>query len=190
MSIPALLGSLLFAAFGLLLWTLAVRALRLRAAMRRWPVEKGVVQNHRTRPLARATAVDVLVTFSHRNRDHTVWCRSPTSSAYGRGSEGQGLRQEKARFPVGATLDVYVNPRQPEQAFLEFPETHMVAALLGFGTVLIALSIAVNPAIRSLVTEELATLAFMLLLGAVLSVIAIFMGYALFQTYFPRKRSN
>lgn len=190
MSIPALLGSLLFLGLGLLLWTLAARALRLRVEMRRWPVEKGVVQDHRTRPLVRATAVDILVTFAHRNRDHSVWCRSPTRSAYGRGSEGQGLRQEKARFPLGATVDVYVNPRQPEQAFLEFPEAHMVAALIGFGAVLIALSIAVNPEIRTLVTEELATLAFMLVLGAVLSVIAIFMAYALFRTYFPRKRSN
>ncbi len=190
MSIPALLGSLLFAAFGLLLWTHAARALRLRVEMRRWPVEKGVVQNHRTRPLVRATAVDVLVTFSHRNRDHSVWCRSPTSSAYGRGSEGQGLRQEKARFPLGATVDVYVNPRQPEEAFLEFPEIHMVVALLGFGALLIALSVAVNPAIRSLVTEESATLGFMLVLGAVLSVIAIFMAYALFRTYFPRRRPS
>lgn len=190
MSIALLLGSLLFVGLGVLLWTLAARALRLRIAMRRWPIEKGVVQDHRTRPLVRSTAVDILVIFSHRNRDHIVWCRSPTGSAYGRGSEDQGLRQEKARFPLGATVDVYVNPRQPEQAFLEFPETHMVAALLGFGTVLIALSFAVNPAIRSLVTEELATLAFMLALGAVLSVIAIFMGYALFRTYFPRRRSN
>jgi Protein of unknown function (DUF3592) len=190
MSIPLLLGSLLSVGLGLLLWTLAARALKLRRAMRRWPLEKGIVRNHRTRIQQRSVQVDVLVRFSHKDREHAIWCASPTGSAYGPGSGDQGLRQEKARFPVGATVDVYVNPREPEQAFLELPESHMVVALLCFGALLIGLPVGMYLPAWFEFTEEMADLGFMLLLGAVLSVFAISMGYALFRTYFPQRRPN
>jgi len=190
MSIPLLLGSLLFVGLGVLLWTLAARALRLRMAMRRWPIEKGIVRDHRPRPLQRSVRVDVLVSFAQQGREQAIWCASPTGSAYGPGSGGQGLRQEKSRFPVGATVDVYVNPRQPEQAFLELPESHMVVALLCFGALLIGLPVGMYLAAWYELTEEMVELGFLLLLGAVLTVFAISMGYALFRIYFPRRRSK
>ncbi len=190
MSIPLFLGSLLFVGLGALLWTLAVRSLRLRAAMRSWPVEKGIVQDHRTRPSRSSIPVDVLVRFSHKGREHTVWCVSPTRSGYGRDGGEQGFRQEKARFKVSAEVDVYVNPREPEQAYLELPESHMIMALLCFGALLIALPVGMYLAAWFQLSEEMVTLGFMLLLGGVLTIFAISMGYALFRIYFPRRRPN
>lgn len=190
MSISAHLGSILFAGLGLLLWSFAARALWFRVAMKGWPVEKGVVEDHRSRPSRRSTAVDVQVAFQHSGRALRVWCVSPTRAGFGRGSGEQGLRQKKARFPRGATVDIFVNPSRPEEAYLELPELHIVVALLAFGALLIAMSLAINPWVFGLVTEELAILGFMLVLGAVLTLIALSMGLALFRAYFPGPRKT
>lgn len=185
---PALLGSILLALVGLLLWRNAVAALSLRAAMKRWPVEEGVVLKHRTERAMRAVRVDTLVSFRHAGQDHTVWCGSPTRAAYGPGSGDQGVRFEMKRFPVGATVPVHVNPGRPEEAYLELPEQHMIVPALGFGALALVWSATVGLTASGRLTEEVASLVFFLTLGGVLSVAAISMSVALCRAYFLTRR--
>ena len=155
--------------------------------MKSWPVEEGLVLDHRTRRAIRAVAVDVLVSFRHAGRDFSVWCVSPTHAAYSAGSGDQGFRQERRQFPKGATVPVHVNPVRPDEAYLELPEQHMIVLLLSFGGLFMAGAVVVGLAAAGRLTEEMATIGFFLTLGGVLSALAISMGVALFRAYFPRR---
>jgi hypothetical protein len=158
--------------------------------MKRWPVEEGLVLDHRTRRAIRAVAVDVLVSFRHAGRDFRVWCVSPTRAAYSAGSGDQGFRQEKKQFPKGAAVSVHVNPARPDEAYLELPEQHMIVLLLGFGGLFMVGAVALGLAVAGRLTEEMATIAFFLTLGGVLSAVAISMGLALFRAYFPKRQKG
>jgi hypothetical protein len=111
--------------------------------------------------------IDVEVSYRHQGRDHTVWCRSPTGSGYGRGTV-QAERQVATIFPVGSTHPVYVNPDRDGEAFLVLPELHMLAVLVGFGVILVGLATALILPLATGIDQERATLGFMLLLGVVL----------------------
>jgi Protein of unknown function (DUF3592) len=187
---PALFGSTVIAALGVLLWTKAWRHWCQRAAMRRWSTAPAVIRGYRTRvspSRSRSRAIDVEVSYRHAGRDYTVWCVSPTGSRYGSGS-GQAERQEAAAFPVGSTHPVYVNPAHADEAFLILPEAHMLATLVSAGAILVAVAAAVVLPVTTTLPQETITLAFMALLGVVLSVLVIFLGVALIKTPRPRRR--
>ena len=105
----AILGPTVLAALGVRLWTQAWRHWRQRTAMRRWPTARASIRRYRTRVSRSSRKVDVEVTYRHEDRDHTVWCMSPTRSGYGRGTV-QAERQVATIFPVASTHPVYVNP--------------------------------------------------------------------------------
>jgi hypothetical protein len=182
-----LLGPAVLGAFGPLLWVMAWRGWRKRVAMRRWPTAAALIRGHRTRPSGRSLMIDVEVSYRHQGRDHTVWCRSPTGSGYGRGTV-QAERQVATIFPVGSTHPVYVNPDRDGEAFLVLPELHMLAVLVGFGVILVGLATALILPLATGIDQERATLGFMLLLGVVLTVLVIFLGAALATTPRPRRR--
>jgi hypothetical protein len=182
-----LLGTAVLAAFGLLLWAKAWRVWRMRVAMQRWPTAQASIRDHRTRVSGRSLAVDVEVSYRHEGRDYRVWCRSPTGSGYGRDTV-QAERQVATIFPVGSTHPVFVNPRDAGEAFLVLPEVHMLAMLVGGGTILVGIATALALPLVTAIDQELATLAFMLLLGVVLSVLVIVFGVALARTPRPRRR--
>jgi Protein of unknown function (DUF3592) len=179
------LGSAVLAALGVLLWVMAWRGWRKRGAMRRWPTAPASIRGHRTRRSGRSLMIDVEVSYRHEGRDHTVWCRTPMGTGYGRGTV-QAERQVATIFPVGSTHPVYVNPERADEAFLTLPEPHMLAVLVGFGVILVGLATALIVPVAIGIDQELATLAFMLLLGVVLTVLVIFLGAALAMT--PRLR--
>jgi hypothetical protein len=182
-----LLGPAMLAALGLLLWAKAWRAWRMRVDMRRWPTAPASIRDHRTRVSGRSVAVDVEVSYRHEGRDCTVWCRSPTGSGYGRDTV-QAQRQVATIFPVGSTHPVYVNPWDAGEAFLVLPEFHLLAMLVGGGAILVGMATALVVPLVTAIDQEFATLAFMLLLGVVLSVLVVIFGTALARTPRPRRR--
>ena len=183
----ALLGPIGLAALGILLWVLAWRAWQKRVAMRRWPTAPASIHGHRTRMSGRSRMVDVEVSYRHDGRDYRVWCVSPTGSGYGRGTV-QAERQMAAIFPVRSVHPVYVNPARVGEAFLQLPEIHMLALLVGSGVILMGLAASFALQVTSALDAELVGLLFFALLGVVLSVLVIFLGVALVKTPRPRRR--
>jgi hypothetical protein len=181
-------GSLVFAvgvtAAGLHLWYLAWRYLRLRQAMRRWPRVPGQVRGYRTQMGSSTRRVDVQVRYRYKGRDFEVWCRSPTRSTFGR-ADAQAERQVAARFPRHSSPQVFVNPATPGEAFLVLPEPHILAMLACGGVLLVALAVAVVSPPLFGVDQEVVTLSFMLVLGLVLSVMAVFTAIALWRSPRP-----
>jgi Protein of unknown function (DUF3592) len=184
---PALFGSTVIAALGVLLWTQAWRHWRQRAAMRGWPTAAALIRGYRTRLSRSSRMVDVEVSYRHDGRDYVTWCASPTRSGFGRG-DVQAETQVQARFPRGSSHPVYVNPMRADEAFLELPEPHMLAILVGAGVILTAVAAAVVLPVTTTLPQETITLGFMALLGAVLSVLVIFLGVALARSPRPRRR--
>jgi hypothetical protein len=178
-------GVLLFAAgvtaAGLYLWRLAWRYVQLRQAMRSWPRVPGQVLGYRTQVSSSSRRIDVQVRYRYEGRDFEVWCRSPTRSAFGR-ADVQAGKQVAARFPRQATQQVFVNPATPGEAFLVLPEPHILAMLAGGGVLLVALAVAVVSPQLFGVDQEVVTLSFMLVLGLVLAVMAVFAAIALWRS--------
>jgi hypothetical protein len=185
--LPGLVGLLLCAALGVLLWVKAWRGWRLRGDMQRWPTASAEIRGYRTRPSVKSTHVDVEVSYRHEGRDYTVWCRTPMGTGYGRGY-AQPERQVAASFQVGSTHPVYVNPTNPAQAFIVLPEPHMLAILVGCGIILVGLGMALGLPLMCTMNQEQATLWFFLLVGAVLSLLVVFFGVALYRLPRPRRR--
>jgi len=175
------------AALGVYLWTLAWRYFRQRAAMRRWPTAPATVHGHRTRMSGRSPMIDAEVSYRHDGRDYRVWCVSPTGSGYGCGTV-QAERQMAAIFPVRSVHPVYLNPARVGEAFLQLPEIHLLALLVGSGVILTGLAAGLALQVTSALEAELANLLFFALLGVVLSVLVIFLGVALIKTPRPRRR--
>jgi hypothetical protein len=173
-------------AMGLLLWRLAWRYIRLRRAMRGWPRASAQVLDYRSEFSRSRHSIDVKVRYQYNGRLIETWCRSPTRSGYGRG-DVQASRQVAAMFPRHSSQQVYVNPATPEEAFLELPELHMLAMLIGVGTILVGLVFTTVAPVIFGVGEEIAKLAFMIVLGLALSVIAVFAAIALWRTPRPRR---
>jgi hypothetical protein len=181
-------GWLLFAvgvtAAGLHLWQLAWRYVRLRQAMRSWPRVPGQVLGYRTSMGSSSRRIDVQVRYRYEGQDFEVWCRSPTRSSFSRG-DAQAGKQVAARFPRHSSQQVFVNPATPGEAFLVLPEPHILAMLAGGGVLLVALAFAVVSPQLFGVDQEVVTLSFMLTLGLVLSVIAVFAAIALWRSPRP-----
>jgi|EndMetStandDraft_5_1072996.scaffolds.fasta_scaffold20109_2 uncharacterized protein DUF3592 len=173
-------------ALGLLLWRLAWRYIRLRAAMRGWPRASAQVLDYRSELSRSSRSIDVKVRYQYNGRQIETWCRSPTGSGYGRG-DVQASRQVAAKFPRHSSQQVYVNPATPEEAFLELPEPHMLAMLIGGGAILVGMVFAPVAAVVFGGGEEMARLAFMIVLGLALSGIAVFAAIALWRTPRPRR---
>jgi hypothetical protein len=181
-------GSLLFAvgvtAAGLYLWRLAWRYVQLRHAMRSWPRVPGQVLGYRTHMGSSTRRIDVQVRYRYEGQDFDVWCRSPTRSSFSR-ADSQAERQVAARFPRHSSQQVFVNPATPGEAFLVLPEPHILAMLAGGGVLLVALAFAVVTPPLFGIDQEIVTLSFMLILGLVLSVIAVFAAIALWRSPRP-----
>ena len=175
------------AGLGVLLWVLAWQAWQKRVAMRRWPTAPATVHGHRTRMSGRSPMIDVEVSYRHDGRDYRVWCVSPTGSGYGRGTV-QAERQMAAIFPVRSVHPAYLNPARAGEAFLQLPEVHLLAILVGSGVILMGLVASFALQVTSGLDAELANLLFFALLGMVLSVLVIFLGVALIKTPLPRPR--
>lgn len=177
-------GPLLFAigsaALGLYLWYLTWRYLQLRRAMRSWPQVPALVLGYRTTLSRSSRRIDVKLRYQYDGRVITMWSRSPTRSAFGRG-DLQAEKQVAARYPRGRSRQVFVNPATPEEAFLELPEAHMLAMLVGGGMILVALAFAVALPNVYDVDQELVVLGFMLVLAAALTVVAGFAAFALWR---------
>jgi hypothetical protein len=175
------------AALGLFLWRLALRYLRLRRAMRHWPRVPAQVLGYRSERSGRSIRVDVQVRYQYHGRTFDVWCSSPTGGAYGRG-DVQASRQVAAKFPRGASREVFVNPATPEEAFLELPEPHMLALLLGGGAILIALALTPVSIDVFGMSQEIVIMIFMLVVAAALAIYAVFAAIALWRTPRPVRR--
>jgi hypothetical protein len=148
--------------------------------MRSWPRATAQVLGYRTALSRSSRRIDVQVRYQYNDAERVVWCRSPTRSGYGRG-DVQAMKQVAARFPRNTSQQVFVNPATPEEAFLERPEPHMLAMLVGGGMLLVALASAVlSPQVFG-VEQEVATLGFMLVVGIVLAVVAVFAAVALWR---------
>lgn len=181
-------GPLLFAAgvtaAGLYLWRLVWRYIKLRQAMRNWPRVPGQVLGYRTQASSSSRRIDVQVSYQYQGQDFKVWCRSPTRSSFGR-ADSQAERQVAARFPRHSSQQVFVNPAMPGEAFLVLPEPHILAMLAGGGVILVSLAFAIVSPQFFGVDQEVVTLSFMLMLGVVLSVIAVFAAIALWRSPRP-----
>lgn len=126
-----LVAFLIWAGSALLFW-LFVRGFQLRISMTRWPRIRGVVREHNVhshRDLHgpghhRPT---VTVEYSSAGLNHLVQCGSPTRMGF---AHKEGARSTMAQFAIGETVEVYVDPKDPQRAFLYPPETPALLMLL------------------------------------------------------------
>lgn len=180
--LPSVLGAVFLASLAGLLCALGLRSLRKRWRMKRWGRVPGVVRDHRTRSFSSSsgTHVDFQVAFQQGGREHIVWCISPTRAGYGRGA-GQGVENEIANRPPGSAVQVYLNPENPQEAYLELPEQHVIVFLFGGSLILAAFAVTVVLQAFNLLPPELVELGFFALMGMVLFGIIISTSIGLFN---------
>lgn len=124
-----LLVALVLCIGGLYLLALFARHLKLRLAMSRWPRTPGIVRGHRihshpNRHGAGHHRPIVTVECKSAGRKWRVDCDSPTRLGFAGKNTAQTILNT---FPLGKSVEVYVDPKNPQRAFLGPPET---AALL------------------------------------------------------------
>jgi hypothetical protein len=166
---------------GVLLWVLAARAIRLRLAMKRWPVVPGIVRDGRIRVNRRNQYVDVQVAYRIDGRESVTWCPSPTGAGYARGSSGGGAERDLAKTPTGSTINVHANPMRPSEAYLRLPEPHIITAMAGGGLILVGVAAASAFLALGLVAEQTIVFTFMLMLGVLLTCFAAAATVELFR---------
>jgi Protein of unknown function (DUF3592) len=121
---------LMWAGSAVLLWFF-VRGLRLRIAMMRWPRVRGVVRKHKVgshrnlhgpghhRPI-------VIVEYSAAGAKRHVRCDSPTRLGF---AHREAAESAMTPFAIGKSVELYVDPDNPERAFLYPPETPALVML-------------------------------------------------------------
>jgi len=115
---------LMWSGSALLFW-LFVRSLQLRISMTRWPRIRGVVREHKVhshRDLHGPGHYRPTVTVEYfaAGIKRVVRCDSPTRMGF---AHRDGALSTMAQFTIGESVDVYVDPHDPERAFLYPPET-------------------------------------------------------------------
>ncbi len=118
---------LLLAGAVLLVW-LALRGLALRWRVKRWPRRQGVVRSARIHHSRRRHhRPQFMVDYAGDRGNVSVMCESPTRSGF---SEGGSAHAVLARYPVGGTVRLYLDPADPSRAFLWLPEAHMIVVFV------------------------------------------------------------
>lgn len=128
-NVAALLMALVLCGGGVFLFVLFVQRLRLRLAMARWPRLRGIVRehrvhSHRNRHGAGHHRPVVTVELSSAGRKWRVQCDSPTRLGF---ASEQAARSVMDGYPLGESVDVFLDPKNPQRAFLVLPE---ISALL------------------------------------------------------------
>lgn len=129
LNLAALLMALVLCGGGVFLFVLFVQRLLLRIAMLRWPRMRGIVRehrvhSHRNRHGAGHHRPIVTVECASAGRKWRVQCDSPTRLGF---ATEEAARSLMDRFPVGESVEIYVDPKNPQRAFLVLPE---ISALL------------------------------------------------------------
>lgn len=125
----ALFIALVLCGGSVLLFVHFVRHLRLRIAMAAWPRVQGTVRghrihSHRNRHGAGHHRPIVTVEYKSAGRKWRVDCDSPTRLGFAYSNTAQAILD---KLPMGKGVEVYLDPKNPQRAFLGPPET---AALL------------------------------------------------------------
>lgn len=140
---PLLIGLLVWTGSALLFW-LFVRGLRLRIAMKGWPRLRGVVRAHDIRAhrnLHGSGHYRPVVTVEVSSPKRRLHCDSPTRRGYAQEGAARSFMQ---RFPVGASVDIYVDPKNPQRVFLYPPEMSALLLLLLGSLFLLAFGFGIN----------------------------------------------
>lgn len=129
-NLAALTMALVLCGGGVFLFVLFVRRLLLRIAMRRWPRMRGIVREHRVHSQRNRHGAGhhrpiVTVECTSAGRKWRVHCDSPTRLGF---ATENAARSHMERFPRGESVEIYVDPNNPQRAFLVLPE--MSALLL------------------------------------------------------------
>ena len=124
-----LVALLLWAGSALLFW-LFVRGFQLRASMTHWPRIPGIVReqkvhSHRNLHGPGHHRSIVTVEYSYAGRKRLVRCDSPTRMGF---AHKESARSTTAQF--GERVEIYVDPKDPERAFISPPETSALLMLL------------------------------------------------------------
>jgi len=114
--------------------------------MKRWPRIRGVVREHKVHSHRdfhgpghhRPT---VFVEYSAAGGKHRVRCDSPTRMGF---TNDKPARSIMAQFPIGETVDVYVDPKDPKRAFLYPPEISALIMLLLGSLFLLLVGVGMN----------------------------------------------
>lgn len=122
---------LMWTGSALLFW-LFVRGFQLRLSMTRWPRVRGIVREHQVHSHRGLHGPGhhrpkVIVEYSSAAVKHRIRCDSPTRMGF---AHKEGARSIMAQFPVGEAVEVYVDPKNPQRAFLYPPETPVLVILL------------------------------------------------------------
>lgn len=144
--LPWFVYAMLLAPVGLLLVAAAYKTLQVRAA-REWPSTAGKVV------VSKAEVRSVKVIDSDRAEGHRFEERNFADVAYEYSVAGKQLRCDRvsigedrgnfevaetiAKYPVGAVVTVYYNPRHPDQAVLERDLPKGMWGCLGIGTAIV-----------------------------------------------------
>jgi hypothetical protein len=140
---PLLIGLLMWAGSALMFW-LFVRGLRLRIAMKSWLRMRGVVYKHEIhshRNLHGSGHHRAVVTVEVSSPKRRLKCDSPTRRGFAQEDAARSFMQ---RFPIGESVEIYVDPKNPERAFLYLPEMSALLLLLLGSLFLLAFGIGIN----------------------------------------------
>lgn len=132
LNIVQLFAALLMLAGASFLGGLFLRALHRRVSMARWPRVNGIVRaqrvhSHRNLHGAGHHRPVVTVQYASSGRQRLVHCDSPTRMGFAQKDKAHATLDQ---FPVGTPVKLYVDPKNPERAFLYLPE---ISALLMLG---------------------------------------------------------
>jgi hypothetical protein len=140
----ALLG--LIAVCAIYLLTSAIRSIGERFSMARWPRVDGRVLEHAVHHRRRHHRPQFVVEYSVAGRTLKTTCDSPTRSGY---THGGPAYDELAKYPIGSTVQVFVDPDNPTRAFLWLPEVTMIIAQLIGGVLFLGVAAAgINEALK------------------------------------------
>jgi hypothetical protein len=144
--LPWFVYAMLLAPLGLLLAAAIYKSLQVRAA-REWPSTSGRVV------VSKAEVRKVKVIDSERTEGHSFEERNFADIVYEYSVAGRKLRNNRvsigedlgnfqvaetiAKYPVGAVVTVYYNPRHPDQAVLERDLPKGMWGCLGIGTAIV-----------------------------------------------------
>lgn len=120
----SLILALVLCSGGVYLFVQFVQRLRLRLAMARWPRVRGIVRehrihSHRSRHGAGHHRPVVLVECASAGRKWLLHCDSPTRLGF---ATEEAARSSIRSAAIGESVEVYMDPKNAQRAFLWLPE--------------------------------------------------------------------
>ncbi|WP_313915558.1 DUF3592 domain-containing protein [Tahibacter sp.] len=138
MNTVSLLMALVLCGGGIFMSVLFGQRVRLRVAMAGWPRIRGIVREHQVHAHRNLHGTGhhrpiVVVECASAGRKWIVRCDSPTRIGF---ATRQTALSSMGDFAIGRSVEIYIDPKNPQRAFLGPPEISALL-LLSLGSLLL-----------------------------------------------------